>query len=95
MGMLVDGKWQDVWYDTAAQCGRFKRSDAGFRNWVTPDGAPGPSGVGGFAAEAGRYHLYISLACPWAHRTLIVRALKGLESSISVSAVHWLMQENG
>ncbi len=95
MGMLVDGQWQDVWYDTAAQGGRFKRSDAGFRNWVTPDGTPGASGVGGFAAEPGRYHLYVSLACPWAHRTLIMRALKGLESSISVSVVHWLMRENG
>jgi len=95
MGMLIDGKWQDIWYDTASQGGRFKRSEANFRNWVTPDGAPGPSGTGGFAAEAGRYHLYVSLACPWAHRTLIMRALKGLEPLISVSVVHWLMRENG
>ncbi|MCC5611614.1 glutathione S-transferase family protein [Nostoc sp. CHAB 5834] len=95
MGMLVNGKWHDVWYDTAAEGGRFKRSEAGFRNWITADGSPGRSGAGGFAAEAGRYHLYVSLACPWAHRTMIMRALKGLEASISVSVVHWLMQENG
>lgn len=95
MGMLVDGKWHDVWYDTTATGGRFVRSDSQFRHWVTADGAPGPSGEGGFAAEPGRYHLYVSLACPWAHRTLVVRALKGLEEMISVSVVHWLMRENG
>lgn len=95
MGMLVEGKWHDVWYDTASQGGRFKRSEANFRNWITSDGSPGPTGTGGFAAEAGRYHLYVSLACPWAHRTLIMRALKGLETMISVSVVHWLMRENG
>ncbi|MCJ2036968.1 glutathione S-transferase family protein [Methylobacterium sp. J-068] len=87
MGLLVDGVWQDTWYDTKASGGRFKRTDAKFRNWVTADGAPGPTGEGGFPAEAGRYHLYVSLACPWAHRTLIVRALKGLEEAISVSVV--------
>ncbi|SEG25684.1 glutathione S-transferase family protein [Bosea lathyri] len=95
MGLLVDGRWQDQWYDTAKSGGRFVRQDSAFRNWVTPDGAPGPSGTGGFRAEPGRYHLYVSLACPWAHRALIFRALKGLESAIDVSVVHWLMAEQG
>jgi putative glutathione S-transferase len=95
MGLLVDGRWQDQWYDTAKSGGRFVRQDSAFRNWVTPDGAPGPSGTGGFRAEPGRYHLYVSLACPWAHRALIFRVLKGLESAIDVSVVHWLMAEQG
>jgi putative glutathione S-transferase len=95
MGLLVDGKWHDRWYDTSETGGRFERSKSQFRNWVTPDGAAGPTGEGGFAAEPGRYHLYVSLACPWAHRTLIARRLKGLETLIPVSVVHWLMQENG
>jgi len=95
MGMLIDGQWQDVWYDTAASGGRFLRKESAFRHWVTPDGTTGPSGDGGFAAEPGRYHLYVSLACPWAHRTLIMRALKGLAPLVSVSAVHWLMREQG
>ncbi len=95
MGLLVNGKWQDRWYDTASTGGRFVRKDAAFRNWVTPDGAAGPSGAGGFKAEAGRYQLYVSLACPWAHRTLIMRTLKGLEGMISVSTVHWLMLGEG
>ena len=95
MGLLVDGKWQDRWYDTKASGGKFVRSDSQFRNWITPDGAAGPSGEGGFAAESGRYHLYVSYACPWAHRTLIFRKLKGLESAISVSVVDWFMGENG
>jgi putative glutathione S-transferase len=95
MGLLIDGRWHDRWYDTAKSDGRFVRQDSAFRNWVTPDGAPGPSGVGGFKAELGRYHLYVSLACPWAHRALIFRVLKGLEAAIDVSVVHWLMAEQG
>ncbi|MCP5089188.1 MAG: glutathione S-transferase family protein [Rhodobacteraceae bacterium] len=95
MGLLQDGKWVDQWYDTKATGGRFVRKAPQFRNWITADGSPGPSGAGGFQAEAGRYHLYVSLACPWAHRTLIFRALKRLESMISVSVVHWFMAENG
>lgn len=88
MGLLVDGEWRDQWYDTDSSGGRFQRSVASFRNWITPDGAAGPSGEGGFPAESGRYHLYVSYACPWAHRTLIFRAIKGLTDHISVSAVH-------
>jgi putative glutathione S-transferase len=95
MGLLIDGKWHDRWYDTKESGGRFVRSEAPFRNWVTADGRPGPSGEGGFAAEPGRYHLYVSLACPWAHRTLIFRKLKGLEGMIGVSVVHWHMGEQG
>lgn len=95
MGLLQDGKWVDQWYDTKTSGGRFVRKSPAFRNWVTADGSPGPSGDGGFKAEAGRYHLYVSLACPWAHRTLIFRALKGLEDMISVSVVHWYMVDNG
>jgi glutathionyl-hydroquinone reductase len=95
MGMLVDGAWHDEWYDTKTTAGRFQRSEARFRNWITPDGAPGPSGQGGFPAASGRYHLYIGHACPWAHRTLIFRHLKGLESHISLSVVHWYMGEQG
>lgn len=95
MGLLVDGQWQDKWYDTASTGGEFVRTDAGFRNWITADGAPGPSGEGGFAAESGRYHLYVSLACPWAHRTLIFRAIKGLGDHIGVSVVHPEMLAEG
>jgi len=95
MGLLVDGKWQDKWYDTDKTGGRFERSETRFRNWVTKDGSPGPSGRGGFRAAPGRYHLYVSLACPWAHRTLIFRKLKGLEAMIGVSVVHWHMAEEG
>ena len=95
MGLLVDGQWQDKWYDTEASGGRFEREDAGFRNWVTVDGSAGPTGVGGFKAEANRYHLYVSLACPWAHRTTIYRKLKGLEDMISLSVVHPFMGDKG
>ncbi|MFV3371858.1 glutathione S-transferase family protein [Pseudomonas sp. NY15435] len=94
MGQLIDGRWHDQWYDTSKD-GRFQRENAQRRNWVTADGQPGPTGEGGFCAEAGRYHLYVSLACPWAHRTLIYRQLKGLESLIDVSVVSWQMLENG
>lgn len=95
MGQLVDGVWQDIWYDTSSTGGRFKRSTSQFRNWVTADGQPGEHGTGGFKAEKDRYHLYVSLACPWAHRTLLMRKLKGLEQIIPVSVVHPLMLENG
>lgn len=88
MGLLVDGVWQDQWYDTKSSGGKFERSAAKFRNWITADGAAGPSGDAGFKAETGRYHLYVSYACPWAHRALVFRALKGLEDHISVSVVH-------
>jgi len=95
MGLLIDGKWFDKWYDTESTGGHFIRQDSQFRNWITKDGSPGPSGEGGFKAESNRYHLYISLACPWASRTMIMRSLKGLEDMISVSVVHPLMEENG
>ena len=95
MGKLVDGEWHDVWYDTDETDGEFVRSDTGYRNWITPDGAAGPSGEGGFPAEAGRYHLYVSYACPWAHRTLIFRKLKGLSDLIDVSVVHPEMLSDG
>jgi len=95
MGLMVDGVWHDEWYDTASSGGRFIRADAQFRNWITPDGSPGPSGEGGFAAERGRYHLYIGNACPWAHRTRIMRTLKGLDDWIDLSIVHWHMGDKG
>lgn len=95
MGLLVDGTWHDQWYDTDSSQGRFERSTAQFRNWITATGEAGPSGRGGFKAEPGRYHLYVSLACPWAHRTLIFRKLKGLEEMITVSVVNPLMREHG
>ena len=95
MGLLVDGNWQDKWYDTDSTGGRFERSAAQFRNWVTADGSAGPDGRDGFKAEPGRYHLYVSYACPWAHRTLVMRAWKGLEEHIGVSVVHPLMLEHG
>jgi glutathionyl-hydroquinone reductase len=94
MGLLIEGRWHDQWYDTAAD-GRFKRENAQRRHWVTADGRAGPSGEGNFKAEAGRYHLYVSLACPWAHRTLILRQLKGLDRLIDVSVVSWLMADHG
>lgn len=95
MGLLVDGEWKDVWYDTKPSKGQFVRAQSSFRNFVTADGDPGPTGEGGFKAESGRYHLYVSYACPWAHRTLIFRKLKGLEGHISLSVVHYRMLENG
>src|ERR1700712_5091292 len=87
MGLLVNGTWQDRWYET--RDGRFERQESHFRNRITPGGETG------FPAQAGRYHLYVSLACPWAHRTLIMRRLKGLESMIGLSVVHWHMGEQG
>ncbi|GLK64337.1 glutathione S-transferase family protein [Paracoccus kondratievae] len=95
MGQLIDGVWHDEWYDTAKSGGRFQRSVTAYRNWVTRDGSPGPGGRGGFAPESGRYHLYVSHACPWAHRTLIFRAIKGLSDHIDVSVVHPDMLSEG
>src|SRR5262249_46776384 len=92
MGHLVDGTWTE---DVRPTGGRFVRTATRFRHWVTPDGRPGPSGDGGFAAEPGRYHLYVSLACPWAHRTIIFRKLKRLEDVVSLSVVEPLMAERG
>ncbi|WP_353473719.1 glutathione S-transferase family protein [Salipiger sp. H15] len=95
MGQLVEGVWQDTWYDTGKTGGKFVRSTAKFRNWITADGSAGPTGEGGFRAEPDRYHLYVSYACPWAHRALIFRTLKGLEELIPVSAVHPDMLSEG
>lgn len=89
MGLLVEGRWQDRWYDTQRTGGRFEREESRFRNWVRADGSTP------YTPEAGRYHLYVSYACPWAHRTLIFRALKGLTDTVSVSVVEPLMLENG
>ena len=86
MGQLFNGKWGSTPIPASAK-GEFSRAEASFRNWVTADGAPGSSGTGGFKAESGRYHIYVSLACPWAHRTLMFRALKDLEAHIEVSVV--------
>ena len=95
MGLLIEGRWHDQWYDTRKSKGEFLRTNSQFRNWITADGSAGPSGESGFPAEAGRYHLYVSLACPWAHRTLIFRALKSLEDIIPVSIVHPYMLDKG
>ncbi|MCO6393367.1 glutathione S-transferase family protein [Aliihoeflea aestuarii] len=95
MGLLVDGKWHDKGYDTSKSGGRFERSQSQWRDWVSVDGKPAEGRERGFKAEPGRYHLYVSLACPWAHRTLILRKLKKLEDVISVSVVHHFMGENG
>lgn len=95
MGLLIDGQWHDQWYDSDTSDGAFQRTTTTFRNWITPDGAPGPSGTGGYPAAAGRYHLYVSHACPWAHRTMIFRALKGLADLIPVSVVHPDMAGDG
>jgi glutathionyl-hydroquinone reductase len=94
MGQLVEGIWRGR-HDPPRKNGRFVRTETQFRNWVTPDGSPGPTGAGGFEAERGRYHLYVSLACPWAHRTLIMRRLKGLADAIDVSVVHWQIADQG
>ena len=95
MGLLQNGQWVDQWYDTDSSGGEFRRQDSRFRSWVTADGAAGPSGSEGFKAESGRYHLYVSLACPWAHRTLIFRQLKDLQDLIGVTVVEPLMLANG
>ncbi|MFI4938269.1 MAG: glutathione S-transferase family protein [Candidatus Berkiellales bacterium] len=96
MGLLINGEWHDQWYEAKKKAkGEFVREESQFRNWITPDGQPGPSGVGGFLAESGRYHLYVSYACPWAHRTLIFRALKGLTDHITLSVVQPEMLERG
>ncbi len=95
MGQLIDGVWQDTWYDTKTTGGAFVRSTTAFRNWITPDGSAGPSGSDGFSAQSGRYHLYVSHACPWAHRTMVFRAIKGLTEHISVSVVHPDMLSDG
>jgi putative glutathione S-transferase len=95
MGLLVDGVWHDQWYDTGKTKGRFERQPSKFRHWVTADGSAGPSGEGGFPAEKDRYHLYVSLACPWAHRALIFRKLKQLDDAISVSVVSYHMGKQG
>jgi putative glutathione S-transferase len=100
MGVLIDGVWQEqepeaAKAEAARAPGRYERAQTAFRNWVTPDGRPGPTGSDGFSAAPGRYHLYVSLACPWAHRTLVMRTLKGLEQIIPVSVTHWLMAEQG
>ncbi len=95
MGLLQQGQWVDQWYDTKDSGGEFRRQDSRFRNWLTADGEPGPNGEPGFKAERGRYHLYVSLACPWAHRTLIFRELKALQEYIDVIVVEPLMLENG
>ena len=95
MGFLKNGEWHDEWDYNDEDSGAFQRDESAFRNWVTPDGAAGPTGKGGFAAEPGRYRLYISLACPWAHRVNMARHLKGLTEAIDLTVVHWLMKEGG
>lgn len=95
MGLLIEGKWTQEESVSRNTNGAYQRRDSVFRNWITANGAPGPSGKGGFVAGPGRYHLYISHACPWAHRTMIMRSLKGLDDQISYSVVNWLMAENG
>ncbi len=95
MGQLVDGKWHDNESLNRQSDGAFVRAETSFRNWVTADGSAGPTGEGGFEAEPGRYHLYVSWACPWAHRTLILRKLKKLEDAISLSVVDWFLGDDG
>lgn len=95
MGLLVDGKWRTDGYDTRSTGGKFERKESSFLNWVTKDGSAGSSGISGFKAEPNRYHLYVSLACPWAHRTIIYRKLKGIEDLISMSVVNAFMGDKG
>ena len=95
MSLLIKGELKEDWFDKVSDDGEYVRKDSQFRNWITPDGQPGMSGEGGFTAEKGRYHLYVSYACPWAHRTLIFRKLKKLEDMISVSVVHPFMDNQG
>lgn len=95
MGLLQKGQWVDQWYDTKSSSGEFRRQDSRFRSWITENGEAGPNGEPGFKAEKGRYHLYVSLACPWAHRTLIFRQLKQLQDYIDVTVVEPIMLENG
>ncbi|MEL7688409.1 glutathione S-transferase family protein [Citromicrobium bathyomarinum] len=95
MGFLKNGEWHDEWAHNDEDSGEFERDESAFRNWITPDGSPGPTGDGGFKAEPGRYRLYISLACPWAHRANAARHLKGLTDRIELVVVHWLMKEGG
>ena len=96
MGMMIDGVWQVMDRNARRkEIEKFVRGETYFRNWITPDGAPGPTGKGGFKAEAGRYHLYISLACPWAHRTFIMRKIKDLDDKISLSVTHHYMGDHG
>ena len=95
MGYLKNGEWRDEWAHNDEDSGEFERDESAFRSWITPDGSPGPTGEGGYAAEPGRYRLYISLACPWAHRANAVRHLKGLTDAIELNVVHWLMKDGG
>ncbi|WP_419206960.1 glutathione S-transferase family protein [Photobacterium leiognathi subsp. mandapamensis] len=95
MGLLINGKWHTDWYDTKSTGGKFERKASSFRNWITKDGSAGITGEAGFKAESNRYHLYVSLACPWAHRAIIYRQLKGLDSIIPMSVVNAYMGENG
>ena len=95
MGFLKNGTWHDEWAHNDEESGEFERDESAFRSWIPPDGSAGPTGDGGFAAEPGRYRLYISLACPWAHRANAVRHLKGLTDAIELNVVHWLMKEGG
>jgi len=95
LGKLIAGEWVQDEADVRKRESEFLRPDSQFRNWITPDGSPGPTGEGGFKAEKDRYHLYIGHACPWAHRTHIFLKLKGLESMVSMSVVHWFMGKEG
>ena len=95
MGFLKNGQWHDEWDHNDEDSGAFERDESAFRNWITPDGSAGPTGEGGFKAEPGRYRLYISLACPWAHRANAARHLKGLTEAIDLMVVHWLMKDGG